>query len=238
METTYSKIKHGGLGLISTEESSSIAFVANWPHSIHELPFRFPSLQESVDTIHSTDLELPSQLLAYHLNSAFLSLPLSPSLNDNLGNASNLCDLSLNPVKVQQRITQGIDKLKADLILDDAKGARDAARLRSLEGRAGAWLESVPTSEKFAMNKNEFQIAAFLRLGQSMPFNSCVTHSNCGRELDDDVTISSLVSLVEDLCGNTIIFWQSGVSVSGTCNCIIKKNLRINIHTVKTDQTS
>ena len=93
------KIKHGGFGLISTEESSSIALVASWAHSIHELPLRFPSLQESVDTIHSTDLEL-SQSLAYHLNSAFLSLPLSPSLNDNLGNAPNLCDLSLNLVKL------------------------------------------------------------------------------------------------------------------------------------------
>ena len=95
------KIKHGDFGLISTE-SSNIAFVASWAHSIHELPLRFPSLQESVDTVHSTDLELLSQSLAYHLNSAFLSLPLSPSLNDNLGNAPNLCDLSLNPVKLQQ----------------------------------------------------------------------------------------------------------------------------------------
>ena len=67
------------------------------------------------------------------------------------------------------------------------KGARDAARLRSLQGKgAGAWLESVLTSEKFAMNKNYFQIAAFLRLGQPMPFNSCATHCNCGRELDAD----------------------------------------------------
>ena len=65
------KIKHRGFGLISTEESSSIAFVASWAHSIHELPLHFPSLQESVDTIHSTDLELPSQSLAYYLNSAF-----------------------------------------------------------------------------------------------------------------------------------------------------------------------
>ena len=76
---------------------------------------------------------------------------------------SNLCDLSLNHVKLQQRITQGIDKLRANLILDDA-------RLGSLQGRgAGAWLQSVPTSEKFVMNKNEFQIPAFLRLGQPMP---------------------------------------------------------------------
>ena len=37
------------------------------------------------------------------------------------------------------------------------------------------------------------------------------------------VTISSLVSLVEALCGNTIILWKGGVSVSGTCNCITKK---------------
>ena len=60
-------------------------------------------------------------------------------------------------MKLQQRITQGIDKLRADLILDDAKGARDAVRLRSLQGRgARAWLESVPTLEKFAMNENEF----------------------------------------------------------------------------------
>ena len=36
------------------------------------------------------------------------------------------------------------------------------------------------------MNKNEFQIAAFLRLGQPMPFNSCVTRCNFGRELDAD----------------------------------------------------
>ena len=65
-------------------------------------------------------------------------------------------------MKLQQQITQGINKLRADLILDDAKGARDAARLRSLQGReAGTWLESVPASEKFAMNKNKFQIVAF-----------------------------------------------------------------------------
>ena len=64
-------IMHGGFGLVSTEESSNIAFVASWDHRIYELPLRFSSLQESVDTIHSTDLELPSQSFAYYLNSAF-----------------------------------------------------------------------------------------------------------------------------------------------------------------------
>ena len=54
------EIKHGGFGLISTEASSSIAFVASWAHSIHELPLRFPNLLESVDTIQATDIELPS----------------------------------------------------------------------------------------------------------------------------------------------------------------------------------
>ena len=73
METSYSKIKHGGFGLISTEESSNIAFVASWAHSIHELTLCFPSLQEYVDTIYSTYLEL-SQSLTYHLNSAFFVL--------------------------------------------------------------------------------------------------------------------------------------------------------------------
>ena len=74
METSYSKIKHGGFGLISTEELSNVAFIAGWAHSIHELPLRFPSLRKSVDTIHSTDLELPSQSLAYHLTSTFFVL--------------------------------------------------------------------------------------------------------------------------------------------------------------------
>ena len=80
------KIKHGGFGLISTEESSSIAFVASWSHGIYELPLRFPSLQNLL--IHSTDPELPSQSLAYHVNSVFLSFPLSPSWNDSLGNST------------------------------------------------------------------------------------------------------------------------------------------------------
>ena len=140
---------------------------------------------------------------------------LSPSLNDNLGNAPNLCDLSLNPVKLQQRISQGIDKLRADLILDDAKGARDAARLRSLQGKgAGAWLESVPTSDKFAMNKNEFQIAAFLRLGQAMPFNSCVTHCNCGRELDADG-----YHLLTCKLGGGLV-WEHNNLVAEWCQCL------------------
>ena len=80
-----------------------------------------------------------------------------------------------------------VDKLRAGLILNDAKGAIDAAKLRSLQERgAGARLESMPTSGKFAINKNEFHIAASLRVGQPMPFNSCVTHCSSGREMDDD----------------------------------------------------
>ena len=56
----------------------------------------------------------------------------------------------------------------------------------STRKRSRSLIRISPYFRKFAMNKNEFQIAAFLRLGQPMPFNSCVTHCNCGRELDAD----------------------------------------------------
>ena len=69
--------------------------------------------------------------------------------------------------------------------MEDAKSDWDAARIWPLPGKgAGASLEYVHTLGLFGMDKNEFQLAAFLRLGQPMPFSRCIPYCNCGVELD------------------------------------------------------
>ena len=63
------------------------------------------------------------------------------------------------PESLQHQLAQDLDKLKAAIVLEDARSGQDAARIHSLQGKgAGAWRESVPTSGSFTMDKNEFRL--------------------------------------------------------------------------------
>ena len=71
-----------------------------------------------------------------------------------------------------------------------------------------------PYFGKFAMNKNEFQIAAFLRIGQAIAFNYCVTHCDCGREMDAD----GYYLLTCKLGGGPV--WEHNNLVAEWCQCL------------------
>ena len=75
-------------------------------------------------------------------------------------------------------------KFQIDTMVEKAS-ARDAARLRSLQGKgAGSWLDLVPSSQKFALSPGYFCLAAFVRLGLSMPLPPSATTCECGKPLD------------------------------------------------------
>ena len=43
------KIKYGGLGLTSVENTMPAAFVASWAHTVTELPKRFPHIADTIN---------------------------------------------------------------------------------------------------------------------------------------------------------------------------------------------
>ena len=94
------KIRHGGFGMTMAEETSCVAFVSCWANTIHELPIRFPNLQQSVDNALKSQPAPAAKSLAHHLQLAYTSLPLSPAWNDNQGMALSLHDLSQKPKKI------------------------------------------------------------------------------------------------------------------------------------------
>ena len=62
---------------------------------------------------------------------------------------------------------------------------RDAARLRSIRGKgAGAWLDSISSSEKFALSSGNFVLADSLRLGLPLSLPPWATKRECGKSLD------------------------------------------------------
>ena len=102
--------------------------------------------------------------------------------------------------------------------MEDAPTSRDAARLRSLQGKgAGAWLEAVPSSKKLALRPSGFRLASFLRLGHSMPFSSLINNCNCGRQVDD-----SGYHLIKTRGGPV---WTHNIIVSVWSDCL--KSLKI-----------
>ena len=168
-------VKHGGFGLRPLQEVLCPAFVAAWAHSLKELPKRFCSL---TDKVMSTFSEESSDSVASSLHSAVLSLP--QSLDDGTSTLSeqhSLVTLAANPKGLQHCLSADISLLKAGVCLTTAVTTRDAARIRSTQGRcAGAWLDTVTTDEKYSLQPNEYRIASFLRLG--LPCHSLISFLN------------------------------------------------------------
>ena len=62
---------------------------------------------------------------------------------------------------------------------------RQANRQANKQGKgAGAWLDSIPTSTKFALNAADFCLASCLRLGCNMPLAAALDSCECGQLLD------------------------------------------------------
>ena len=175
-------VKHEGFGLRPLQEVLCPAFVAAWAHSLKELPKRFCCL---TDKVMSTFSEESSDSVASSLHSAVVSLP--QSLGDGASTLSeqhSLVTLAANPKGLQHHLSADISLLKAGVCLTTAVTTRDAARIRPTQGRcAGAWLDTVPTDEKYSLHPNEYRIASFLRLGLSLPFNDLNSKCECRQQL-------------------------------------------------------
>ena len=62
---------------------------------------------------------------------------------------------------------------------------RDAARLRSIRGKgAGAWLDSIPSLENFALSSGNIVLAASLRLDLPLSLPPWATKCEGGKSLD------------------------------------------------------
>ena len=164
-------IRKGGFGLTAMAPVRTLAFLSSWAFSIKELPLRFPILQPLIDAI---------------TNASPIESSIGKELQQALPSNKSLLVLASHSTKLQHRLTEEFMETKINCLMEDTPTTRDAARLRSLQGKgAGAWLEAVPSSQKLALKPSEFRLASFLRLGHSMPFSSLINNCNCGRPVDD-----------------------------------------------------
>ena len=89
------------------------------------------------------------------------------------------------PRKLQYHLCTKIASSEVGDLLAHVPSDRDAARLRSLQGKgAGSWLEVIPSSGKHALRANEFSIASYLRMGLPLPFTEWANVCDCGRVID------------------------------------------------------
>ena len=164
-------IRKGGFGLTAMAPVRTLAFLSSWAFSIKELPLRFPILQPLIDAI---------------TNASPIESSIGKELQQALPSNKSLLVLASHSTKLQHRLTEEFMETKINCLMEDTPTTRDAARLRSLQGKgAGAWLEAVPSSQKLALKPSEFRLASFLRLGHFMPFSSLINNCNCGRPVDD-----------------------------------------------------
>ena len=93
--------------------------------------------------------------------------------------------LSATKGKLQHNLSSEIGLLSAAHCLSSVPHRKDAARLRSAQGRgSGAWLEALPSSDTYALIAKDFCLPSFLRLVLPMPFKLCINKCECGVELD------------------------------------------------------
>ena len=143
-------IRKGGFGLTAMTPISTLAFLSSWAFSIKELPLRFPILQPLIDAM---------------TNGSPIESPIGKELQQALPLNKSLLVVASHSTKLQHRLTEEFMETKINCLMEDAPTSRDAARLRSLQGKgAGAWLEAVPSSKKLALRPSDFRLASFLDL--------------------------------------------------------------------------
>ena len=182
-EQATSKIKFGGFGLTRISQVSHAAFLSSWCQSLKDLPNRFPSMAFLASYLESSALTSGSN--GYTVWSSFFKLfHLCQNLSAQIRNlkllkisflTQNLCNIVYLP-KLLLIVWMSLSQTCK----------RDAARLRSLQGKgAGAWLNVIPTSDKHAVKSNQFSLACYLRLGLAFPFINWIRTCDCGHDLDE-----------------------------------------------------
>ncbi len=166
-------IRVGGFGMTPLVSLSQCAFVSSWAHSIKELPNYFSSLNQILHNVVHGDHGDPQRgSIAQALREA---VPSDKQLEDMLRNKS----------KLQRKLTQDLASTAITDMIMISSCDREAARLRSLQGKgAGAWINTIPTSQKLALESRDFRLAACMRLGLSMPFKGYIQRCDCGVSLD------------------------------------------------------
>ena len=148
---------------------SAFAFLLSWVHSMLILPQRFPDISSIVYDLISQHGTEESISHALHLVT-----PPNYSLS-NLGFET----------KLQRKLTDNFVKSEVSERINLAPNPKEAARLRSIQGRgAGAWIDAIPNSQKFALKPREFQLATFVRLGLPVDSSKWISKCDCGKPLD------------------------------------------------------
>ena len=166
-------MKYGGFGLTAIEDIAQFAFLGSWAHSLNELPIRFPSLEPLIAQIILGLQPIKPGSLSNAIRSA-------------LPDACSLLDISAQPERLQHKLSAEKANHTATKFLENTTTLRDAARVRSLQGKgAGSWISAIPTSGKFALSTCEYRLAAFWRLGLPLPSNDEIQACDCGKPMHD-----------------------------------------------------
>ena len=166
-------IRNGGFGMTAIQSICHIAFVSSWARSLAQLPHSFVSLRHTVENLVSLqDTTSPVGSISSELKR---SMPEKKCLDDLLRNTNKLQHkLSL------ERTDQIVSNMKSH-----PQSLWDGARFRSLQGiGAGAWLDAIPVSSKFALKPGNFCLATRMRLGCAMPLHSVTKSCECGKDID------------------------------------------------------
>ena len=161
-----------------------------------------------------------SSSLGFNIHSAVKSLLPVRLGDDETQRPQSLSTLSATKGMLQHNLSSEIGLLSAAHCLSSAPHRRDAARLLSAQDRGSrAWLEALPSSDRYALIAKDFRIASFLRLSLPMPFKSCINKCECGVELDE----TGYHLLTCKFGGGPV--WQHNSIVSGWCSCLNKLQL-------------
>ncbi|XP_062499650.1 uncharacterized protein LOC134176971 [Corticium candelabrum] len=127
------KLKNGGFGLTQIGQISHAAFVSSWCQSMKELPSRFLCMTDLVDYLTSSKEKSGS--IGSEVISSFSDLPPLSKSADNDEDFQTLDDIIAYPKKLQHRLCTEINEINVSELIAQAPSDKDAARLRSLQGR-------------------------------------------------------------------------------------------------------
>ena len=86
---------------------------------------------------------------------------------------------------MQHKLSQEHFKQMVSSIQENFQSCHEASRFRSVQAKeAGAWLDSIPTSTKFALNAADFCLATRLRFGCDMPLAAAIDSCEYRQSLD------------------------------------------------------
>ena len=146
------KIRFGEFGLTQVRQISHAAYLYSWCQTMNKLPSRSSSMSDLINYLKES--ESVPESIGSTLKSAFQLLPQLPKSVDNESEENqSIEDFISYPQKLQYRLCTKIASSEVGDLLAHVPSDRDAARLRSLQGKgAESWLEVIPSSGKHALN--------------------------------------------------------------------------------------